>query len=110
MKYVPSLPPPIVGAVDRYESRPLPRTQATHPVQQRSVPPLIFQHRRREPVRNAGAVAVERRHDPHVDGERRTYCRRSVHQPVLLELRSGIERRHHAQRSTDLTDHIDEEA
>lgn len=111
MKYVPSLPPLTTGWVDRYESRPLPRTQATHPVQPRSLPPLIFQQRKREPARETetGPPATERRHDPHIGGERRTYCRRTVRQPVLLELRSDIERRRRAQRATDHVDHVDEE-
>lgn len=109
MKYVPSLPPPIGGVVDRYELRPLPAVQGTRPVQTRNLPPLIFQHRRYQPEWNA-AEHPERRHDPHLQGERRHYCRRISHQPVLLELRSGKDRRHHRQRSGDLIDHIDEEA
>jgi hypothetical protein len=108
MKYVPSLPPPLTGAVDRYEWRALPRVQATHPVQPRSLPPLVFQRRRREPLR-AAVEQPERRHDPHVNGERRSYCRRTEHLPVLLELRSGIDRRRHAQRATDHAEHVDEE-
>lgn len=110
MKYVPSLPSPVTGAVDRYAWRQLPRVQATHPVQPRSLPPLIFQRPRHEAAREAGAAAVERRQDTHPAGERRTYCRRTGRRPMLLELRSGKERRRHAQRATDLADHIDEEA
>ena len=109
MKYVPSLPSPIVGGVDRYQSRPLPRVQAMPPVQQRSLPPLIFQRRKRESAREIPSEMPERRHDPHVDGERRTYCRRTFNQPVLLELRSGTNRRRHTQRATDHAEHVDEE-
>ena len=105
MKYVPSLPPPTTGGVDRYELRPLPRVQGARPVQPRNLPPLVFQHRL--PRRNK---EEERRHDPHPQGERRTYCRRTQHQPVLLELRSGRDRRQHRQRNGDMLDHIDENA
>jgi hypothetical protein len=49
----------------------------------------------------------EKRHDPHVHGERRIYCRRTEHLPILVELRSGMERRRHNQRSDDITEHVD---
>ena len=51
----------------------------------------------------------ERRHGEPLREERRTYCRRIKHQPVLEELRSSEERRRHKQRGTDITEHIDEE-
>ncbi|MBI1173858.1 MAG: hypothetical protein GC139_01180 [Sideroxydans sp.] len=106
MKYVPSLPPPVIGGMDRYELRPLHAVEAARPVQPRSVPPLVFQRRTRE-----RAGTEERRHAASVvAGERRTYCRRVLQQPMLLELRAGLDRRRHAQRSTDQAEHIDEEA
>lgn len=108
MRYVPSLPPPIAGGVDFYESRPLPGVKAVRPVQPRSLPPLVFQRRTQRALREL-VFHGERRHDPHVDGERRTYCRRTKHLPVLLELRSGRDRRRHRQRSMDLAEHVDEE-
>lgn len=42
--------------------------------------------------------------------ERRKECRRIHLQHVLIELRSGIDRRHHNLRGGDVVDHIDETA
>ncbi|MBI3222137.1 MAG: hypothetical protein HYZ46_03470 [Nitrosomonadales bacterium] len=42
--------------------------------------------------------------------ERRLIVRRIRHQPVLLELRSGMERRHHNLRDGDIVEHIDVQA
>jgi len=42
--------------------------------------------------------------------ERRKVCRRIDHRSVLIELRSGIDRRHHNLRDGDVVEHIDEEA
>ena len=41
--------------------------------------------------------------------ERRKVCRRIDHRSVLIELRSGIDRRHHNLRDGDVVEHIDEE-
>jgi len=49
-----------------------------------------------------------KRQDKHFHGERRTYCRRFEHLPVLEELRSGIDRRKHMQRAGDVAEHVDE--
>ncbi|MDP2143998.1 MAG: hypothetical protein Q8J80_07685 [Gallionella sp.] len=76
-------------------------------VQPRTLPPLVtMPHEHHEPPQES----AERRHDPQIQGERRIYCRRLQHLPVLLELRSGLERRHHNQRAGDPTEHIDIEA
>lgn len=39
--------------------------------------------------------------------DRRKACRRVSHLPVLVELRSGIDRRHHTLREGDVAEHID---
>ena len=57
--------------------------------------------------------ALEQRWAPRpmaVDSERRKVCRRIQHEPVLEELRSGIDRRRRNQRRNDLTTAIDERA
>lgn len=60
----------------------------TRPVKARTQPPpTVPPHVRREYDAPTGE---EKRHDLHVDGERRTYCRRIEYLPVLLELRSGV--------------------
>jgi hypothetical protein len=75
-------------------------------VQPRTLQPLVTPpHERSEPQGEA-----ERWHERNPQGERRTYCRRSRHLPVLAELRSGLERRRHNQRAEDPTEHVDIEA
>lgn len=108
MKYVPSLPPPrITGVWDRLTVSGLAAVKAAKAVQPRTLPPLVVPpHGHHEPPREP----TERRHDTHPQGERRTYCRRVRHLPVLAELRSGLERRRHNQRAGDPTEHIDVEA
>lgn len=107
MRFVPSLPPPrITGVWDSLRVGGLAAVKAVKPVGPRTLPPLVTPPRHEEPLREA----TERRHDAHPNGERRTYCRRSRHQPVLVELRSGRERRHNKQRMDDETEHIDIEA
>lgn len=58
----------------------------------------IEQQQRKLPVEN---VPVE---------DRRKACRRVSHQAVLIELRSGIDRRHHNLLEGDVAEHIDIEA
>lgn len=108
MQYVPSIPPPGAPAAgDRMKVYGLTAVKAAKPVQPRTLPPLVTPpHERNEPL----GEEAERRHERHPQGERRIYCRRSRHQPVLVELRSGLERRHHNQRAEDPTEHIDIEA
>lgn len=109
MKYVPSLPPPVTGLEVWRDVRALTavrRTAAAKPVQPRTLSPQVIPPR--------GEVAVEpmqevERREP-VQESRRKYCRRISHQPILEELRSGVERRKNRQRGSDETDHIDEEA
>lgn len=111
MKYVPSLPPVAAGAPEALDVHAMSGVKAAKPVQERTLPPLVMQrhaHSGAAPAELAGHP--ERRHDPHVQGERRTYCRRVEHLPVLVELRSGMERRHHTQRKGDATEHVDEQA
>lgn len=76
--------------------------KAAQPVQSRTLPPLLVQ-----PHTQHSPQEAERRHDPHQQGERRIYCRRLQHLPVLVELRSGLDRRHHSQREGDPIEHVD---
>lgn len=120
MKYVPSLPPPrIIGLGDNLTLTGPAALKAAKVVQPRSLPPLVVPpHGRLGPERDAerevspepAGEAPERRHDAHAQGERRTYCRRVWHLPVLIELRAELERRRHKQRAVDPTEHIDIQA
>ena len=79
------------------------------PVQERTLPPLVLQQHVQHEYTPGTDEQPERRHLDVQQEERRTYCRRINHQPVLEELRSSVERRRHNQRGTDMKEHIDEE-
>ncbi|HEX5364317.1 MAG TPA: hypothetical protein VFW59_08595 [Gallionella sp.] len=103
MKFVPSLPPPrITGVGGGLKVNRLTAVGAVRPVQPRTLPPLVLlPHEVHEPPE------VERRHDRPEQVERRKYCRRVQHRPVLVEFRSGLDRRHRSQREGDPTEHVD---
>lgn len=52
--------------------------------------------------------AEQRNADPYPFGDRRRYCRRVLDQPVILDTRSGEDRRHQGRRATDPSPGIDE--
>jgi hypothetical protein len=81
----------------------LARVKAPRAVQSRTLPPVVTP----PPEHREPQGEEERRRERNWQGERRTYCRRSRHLPVLAELRSGLERRHHNQRAGDPTEHVD---
>lgn len=107
MKYVPSLPPPVTGVGAGLEVKALVGIKRVKPVQARTLPPLVVQPHARHETPAVTAGKEEKRHDPHVHGERRIYCRRIEHLPILVELRSGMDRRRHNQRADDITEHVD---
>ncbi|HEU0233578.1 MAG TPA: hypothetical protein VFQ94_00400 [Gallionella sp.] len=107
MQYVPSLPPPVTAPETGPEVKALAGIKRAKPVQARTLPPLVVQpHARREATPDA-AGKEEKRHNPHVYGERRIYCRRIERLPMLVELRSEIDRRRRNQRASDIAEHID---
>lgn len=106
MQFVPVNPAPRSFLEDMLEVKRLAALKAAKPVQPRSLPPLLTYPHAVQPVENP---EQERRHA--APGEdRRKYCRRVQHLPVLVELRSAVERRKHTQRVTDQAEHIDVEA
>lgn len=103
MKFVPSLPPPGITGIGRgLAVNRLTAVGAVKPVQPRTLPPLVVQPHEQHEMHE-----VERRFDRHLQGERRVYCRRVQHLPVLVEFRSGLDRRRHSQREGDQTEHVD---
>jgi hypothetical protein len=105
MRFVSSLPPVStspktrqVGALTRIDAvKPIPSgDQAVPNIEQQATRQEVAQ-----PVRQQ-----YRRAEPFED--RRKACRRVSHQPVLVEMRSGPDRRRHNLRIDDLIDHIDE--
>lgn len=106
MQYVQSLPPVYtptsptgtvtetraVHAVERVESHriaevPLQRLDTQRPALEQAWEPRVFAS---------------------LENDRRRVCRRLQHEPVLQELRSGLDRRRRNQRRSDLTTAVDE--
>lgn len=108
MKIAPDPPAPVPVAENALEVKVLAGIKPSRPVQERTLPPLVVQPSQREGKQDT-ADQPERRYEPHIHGERRTYCRRIEHLPILIELRSGIDRRRHNQRKVDIVEHIDVE-
>jgi len=108
MKIVPSLAPTIAVTKDDSEVEALTAVKAVKPVQPRTLPPLVVQPRARPKASPDITEQQDRRLDVHVHRERRIYCRRIEHLPVLVEMRSGFDRRRHNQRGDDMTEHVDE--
>ena len=105
MRYVSSIPP----ATTSPNTRQVGGLTAIHAVkavqlQEQSVPKVEQQAVHEEAAR----LAELQRHREALFVDRRKVCRRVNHQPVLVELRSGVERRRHNLRLDDLIEHIDE--
>ena len=108
MRYVPSLPPPFTVVTDRWGIKPTTRVGPVKRVQERTVPPLVFQPHHALPESPPGQIEeAENRHVAPSGMDRRTYCRRVAQLPILEEFRSGVDRRRHNQRGGDMTDHVD---
>ncbi len=106
MQFVPIIPRPRDLLEERLEVKRLAAVRAAKPVQPRTLPPLLtYAH---EPPPREQQESAERRAP--LQDERRIYCRRVRHLPVLEELRSAIERRKNSQRGSDQSEHIDIEA
>jgi hypothetical protein len=95
---------------DTLDVKALTRVKLAKHVQERTLPALVTQRHERLETPSKLAEPQEKRHDTHVHGERRTYCRRIEHLPTLVELRSVADRRRHKQRDDDETEHVDEKA
>ena len=105
MQFVPIIPRPRNLLEDRLEVKRLAAVKAAKPVQQRTLPPLLtYQHN----SQHRDNPEQDRRQEG-AQVERRTYCRRVQHLPVLEELRSAIDRRKQSQRGSDQAEHIDVE-
>ncbi len=109
MRFVPSVSP-VMTPPDTRQVKGLSATHAIKPVYPREQPVSGIEyhapHKEHEAVQQV--EPQQQREMPQED--RRKTCRRIKHQHVLIELRSGIDRRHHNLRGSDVVDHIDEEA
>ena len=104
MRYVPSITPATTSSNTR-QVKGLFAAYAVKPVHPREpAVPSIAAHQ-------ATAHPVEQQHHRDVPVEdRRKVSARVSHHPVLVELRSGMDRRRRNLRSQDIVEHIDEEA
>jgi hypothetical protein len=105
MRYVSSLPPVTTGPNTRQVGG-LMRIHAVKPIQtgEQTVPTVENKTAKLEPEPLVGQL--RQRAEPFED--RRKACRRVSRQTVLVELRSGPDRRRRNLRENDLVDHIDE--
>ena len=78
-------------------------------VHERDLQPLEFQRHPQPELLPAQVRQLQKRHAEPYQQERRTYCRRIRRQSILIEFRSGKERRHYNQSGTGMAEHIDEE-
>lgn len=100
MRYVTSISPAATSPDTRHVMG-LSAAQTVKSVQPRAQPVPYVEHQE-------NAYRVNPRPHPHVPLEDRRKARRRVnHQPVLIELRSGIDRRHNNLREGDVAEHID---
>lgn len=107
MRYVSSIPP-VATSPDTHQVKGLSAAYAVKPVYPREQPiPYVEQHTALH--QDAHLVEQDRQRDMPLE-DRRKACRRVHHQSVLVELRSGIDRRHHNLREGDIVEHIDEQA
>jgi len=107
MRYTPSLPP----LAEVPESAPLKGLHHTQPVRrvgERLLPTQIVEHFSQ---RGNRTEATPRRNaeEKRASAERRLYCRRTLPDALLLETRSGFERRRRNRRSGDAATAVDDE-
>lgn len=113
MQYVQnhSLPPYLNGPEDKNEVKKLTEIEPVRPVSERTHPSQALPPPTTRPEHQYNPVKpLEKRNADASLGERRKVCRRIQTQPLLIELRSKLDRRHKKQRNTDITEHINEKA
>lgn len=99
--------PPVGITDDVYEIQEKAGVMPVRPVGERSLPPLIVRRRRAAPPQEQPQrPPTERR----VGEDRRKMDRRVSNQPVLVDTRSGLDRRKGKRRDDDPTTRVDEKA
>ncbi|MDO8989772.1 MAG: hypothetical protein Q7U91_09065 [Sideroxyarcus sp.] len=106
MQYVPSITP-ITANPETREVKGLTQIHAVKRAQRRE---QTEPEAKRLEAHQEEMERVERHYREHPGEDRRKICRRVSHLPVLVELRSGIDRRRHNLRGSDIVEHIDETA
>ncbi|TAJ81504.1 MAG: hypothetical protein EPO42_02065 [Gallionellaceae bacterium] len=107
MRFVPSISPATTSPATR-QVRALSAAHAVKPVHPLDQPVPYAEN---NATHQQAAHPVERQEQrSELLEDRRKICRRVKHQHVLIELRSGIDRRRHNLRAGDMAEHIDEKA
>jgi hypothetical protein len=107
MRIVPSTPPVIKSP----NTRQVGGLTAIHSVKAVQLQEQVVSYVGQQSAQQEVTRLVTQQH--HRDGayeDRRKYCRRVVQQKVIVDLRSGLDRRRRNQRGDDIVDHIDETA
>ena len=105
MRIVPSLPP-VIKSPNTRQPQGLTSIHSVKPVQlQEQTVPLVGQQSAQQ---EAARLVEQQRHHEGPFEDRRKVCRRVAQKKVLVDLRSGLDRRRHNQRGDDMVDHIDE--
>ena len=104
MRFTPSIPPATPTTEPRQVAS-LVGVRAVKPVQVRAQPEVESAAAREDALRRI--EEQQRRNLPVQD--RRKYCRRMQNLPVLVELRSGVERRRHNLFESGADEHVDVE-
>ncbi len=100
MQFVPSIPPATTSPATR-PVKELTGVQAVKPVHPREPESAPLRHEVVPAAYPQGSLPAE---------DRRKACRRIRNQKVLIELRSGLDRRQHNLMEGGVADHIDEKA
>ncbi|MBU0622499.1 MAG: hypothetical protein KJ795_11700 [Gammaproteobacteria bacterium] len=104
MRFTPNIPPVTTSPEVRHVGG-LIGIRAVKPVHAREQPEVEMNAAHQEALRQ---IEEQRRNLPAED--RRKTCRRTQHLPVLVELRSGVERRRHNLFEGGADEHVDIEA
>jgi len=105
MRYVSSIPP----VTTSQRTREVSALSAVHSVKAVHAPLQTVPYVEFNPTHQGSVPLVEQHlHQDVPKLDRRNFCRRVSLQSVLVELRSGIDRRHHNLFNGDIVEHIDE--
>lgn len=108
MRFPVSWPPIITAGEDLRDIPPVNALTVVHRVDERTRPSVFRRGlgRDRSVLQQKRPRSVETRSDKEVAPDRRMMCRRIYHLPVMLDTRSGTDRRQHSRRDEEIAIHI----
>jgi len=105
MQIVPIIPQQTTGVTETRDVKGVASVKPVKPLPENALPSLLIEE---EVTRQVNEVDHQEKRIVSQQDERRLFCRRIQHLPLLEELRSSIDRRRRKQRNTDSLEHIDE--